>query len=200
LPINRLRRSSRWPNARSAGTIQWIILHEFLPLPIGQERVNAILKKGLRFYAVDKKKDPWIPIEFSVAAHRFGHSQIRPSYRLDFGPTIGSQFFAFDFNDDLDPSAENQDPNDLRVGKRAPRRFVDWPAFFNFGDGTVRPNKRIDGKLSSVVMLRPDSRGPAPGLAADGVQSLASRNLMRHVNFRGTVRPGDCAKDGRSAH
>jgi len=43
---------------------QWIILHEFLPLPIGQERVTAILKKGLRFYAVDKKKDPWIPSNF----------------------------------------------------------------------------------------------------------------------------------------
>ena len=27
------------------------------------------------------------------------------------------------------------------------------------------------------------SRGPAPGMPADGVQSLASRNLMRHVNF-----------------
>ena len=33
---------------------QWIILHEFLPLTIGQERVDDILKKGLRFYEVDK--------------------------------------------------------------------------------------------------------------------------------------------------
>ena len=31
---------------------QWIILHEFLPLTIGQERVDDILKKGLRFYRV----------------------------------------------------------------------------------------------------------------------------------------------------
>ena len=34
-----------------------------------------------------------------------------------------------------------------------------------------------------MVKLLPGSRGPAPGLPADGVQSLASRNLMRHVNF-----------------
>ena len=162
---------------------QWIILHEFLPLPIGQERVNDILKEGLRFYEVDKKKDPLIPIEFSVAAHRSGHSQTPPTYRLNFGPTIGSEFFAFVYNDDLDPGAENQDPNDLRVGKRVPRRFVDWPTFFNFGDGNVRPNKRIDGKLFSVVMVRPGSPGPAPGLPADAVQSLASRNLMRYINF-----------------
>ena len=32
-------------------------------------------------------------------------------------------------------------------------------------------------------MLLPGSRGSAPGLPSDGIQSLASRNLMRHVNF-----------------
>ena len=73
---------------------QWIILHEFLPLTIGQERVDDILKNGLRFYEVDKR-NPLIPIEFSVSAYRFGHSQVRPSYRLNFGPSGGSPFFAF---------------------------------------------------------------------------------------------------------
>jgi len=159
---------------------QWIILHEFLPLTIGQERVDDILQKGLRFYGADKK-NPLIPIEFSVAAYRFGHSQVRPSYRLNFGPTGGSPFFAFLFDDTQDPN--NPDPSDLRGGKRAARRFVDWQTFFNFGDGNVRPNKQIDGKLSSGLMLLPGSRGPAPGLPADGVQSLASRNLIRHVNI-----------------
>lgn len=161
---------------------QWIILHEFLPLTIGQERVDDIPHKGLRFYEVDKRH-PLIPIEFSMAAYRFGHSQIRPSYRLNFGPTATppAPFFAFVFDDTQDPN--DPDPIDLRGGKRAPRRFVDWQTFFNFGDDNFRPNKRIDGKLSSVVMLLPGSRGPAPGLPADGVQSLASRNLMRHVDF-----------------
>ena len=159
---------------------QWIILHEFLPLTIGQELVDDLLRKGPRFYDVDKKKDPLIPVEFSVAAYRFGHSQIRPSYRLNFGPTGGSPVFAFLFDDTQDPN--DSDPNDMRGGKRAPRRFVDWQTFFNFGDGNFRPNKKIDGKLSSVLMLLPGSRGPAPGLPADGVQSLPSRSLMRHVN------------------
>jgi Animal haem peroxidase len=170
---------------------QWIILHEFLPLTIGQARVADILNKGPRFYRVDegadgrrarRSKDPLIPIEFSVAAYRFGHSQIRPSYRLNFGPTVtpAAPFFAFLFDDAQDPN--DPDPIDLRGGKRAPRRFVDWQTFFNFGDGNFRPNKQIDGKLSSVVMLLPGSRGPAPGLPTDGVQSLPSRNLMRHVN------------------
>src|SRR5262245_4238396 len=159
---------------------QWIILHEFLPLTIGQELVDEILKKGPRYYNVNKR-NPSIPIEFSVAAYRFGHSQIRPSYRLNFGPTGGAPFFAFIFDDTQDPNA--QDPNDLRGGKRAARRFVDWQTFFKFDGTNFRPNKRIDSKFSSVVMLLPGSRGPAPGLPSDGVQSLASRNLMRHVNF-----------------
>lgn len=160
---------------------QWIIVHEFLPLTIGSERVLALLqKKGISFFEVDEK-NPKIPIEFSVAAYRFGHSQIRPSYRLNFGPTGGSPVFLFIFDDTEDPN--NPDPNDLRGGKRAPRRFVDWQTFFDFGDGNSRNNKRIDSKVSSPVMLLPGSRGPAPGLPSDGVQSLPSRNLIRHVNF-----------------
>ncbi|HKO31694.1 MAG TPA: heme peroxidase family protein [Nitrospiraceae bacterium] len=161
---------------------QWIILHEFLPLTIGQERVDDILQHGIRFYHFDRD-NPLMPIEFSVAAYRFGHSQIRPSYRLNFGrPDMGhNPFFAFIFDDTQDPN--DVDPNDLRGHKRAPRRFVDWQTFFKIDPTNFRPNKQIDSKLSSVVMLLPGSRGPLPGLPADGIQSLASRNLMRHVNF-----------------
>lgn len=170
---------------------QWIVVHEFLPLTIGADRVEDLLRRGLRFYRIDdprflselrdNRNNPRIPIEFSVAAFRFGHSQVRPSYRLNFGPDTGTPFFAFVFDDALDPN--DPDPADLRGGKRAPRRFVDWQTFFNFQDGNVRNNKKIDGKLSSNLMMLPGSRGPATGLPSDGVQSLASRNLMRHVNF-----------------
>lgn len=161
------RRKVRWH-------YQWIIVHEFLPLTIGQERVTAFLNEK------SHSKNPRIPIEFAVAAYRFGHSQVRPSYRLNFGPDNGPQFFAFIFDDNIDPN--DPDPNDFRGAKRAPRRFVDWQTFFAF-DPLVRLNKRIDTKLSSTLMLLPGSRGPAPGLPGDGVQSLASRNLIRHVNF-----------------
>ncbi len=170
---------------------QWIILHEFLPLTIGQDRVDDLLRQGPRHYRLDRRErsgpfrnttgDPMIPVEFSVGAYRFGHSQVRPSYRLNFGPDGRPPVFAFVFDDAIDPNLA--DPDDLRGGKRAPRRFVDWQTFFDFGDGNVRPNKRIDGKISTPLMLLPGSRAAAPGLPSDGVQSLASRNLMRHVNF-----------------
>ena len=172
---------------------QWIVLNEFLPLTIGQDRVDDILRNGPRFYKVtdrtqdsffrSPRREPLIPVEFAVAAYRFGHSQIRPSYRLNFGPDGGQEpFFAFIFDDSADPSS--LDPNDMRGGKRAPRRFVDWQTFFKFDNDNFRPNKKIDTKLSSPLFLLPGSRGIAvPGLPGDGVQSLASRNLMRHVNF-----------------
>jgi hypothetical protein len=170
---------------------QWIVLHEYLPLTIGRERVTEILRQGPQIYNLtdpssfqtlrNARRNPLIPIEFSVAAFRFGHSQVRPSYRLNFGPDGGSPFFAFVFDDSIDPN--DPDPSDMRGGKRAARRFIDWQTFFNFGDGNVRPNKKIDAKLSSVLMFLLGSRAPAPGMPTDGVQSLASRNLMRHVNF-----------------
>lgn len=170
---------------------QWIILNEFLPLTIGQDRVDDILRKGSRFYKVtdrtqdsifrSRRREPLIPVEFAVAAYRFGHSQIRPSYRVNFGSAPGSEFFAFIFDDSVDPN--DPDPKDMRGGKRAPRRFVDWQTFFKFDEVNFRPNKKIDAKLSSPLFLLPGSRGPAPGLPTDGVQSLPSRNLMRHVNF-----------------
>lgn len=170
---------------------QWIIVNEFLPLTIGQDRVTNILTNGTRFFnaqdpanqylAADGSRNILLPIEFSVAAYRFGHSQVRPSYRLNFGPTGGAPFFAFIFDDNLDPT--NPDPADLRGGKRAPRRFVDWQTFFNFGDGNFRPNKRIDSHLSTPLMVLPGSKAASPGLPSDGLQSLASRNLVRHVNF-----------------
>jgi hypothetical protein len=170
---------------------QWIILHEFLPGTIGQERLDAILRTGPvvykpgaplnRFRTGDGHEMPRIPIEFNAAVYRFGHSQVRPSYRANFGPTGGAPFFAFIFDDTDNPAAP--DPNDLRGGKRAARRFVDWQTFFDFGDGNVRPNKRIDTKLSSPLMQLPGSRGPSPGLPNDGLQSLPARTLTRHINF-----------------
>ncbi len=167
---------------------QWIIVNEFLPATIGADRLELIRREGLRYYDVERSRHrdgpsygPKIPVEFSAAVYRFGHSQVRPSYRLNFGPDGGAPFFAFVFDDQQDPNAS--DPADLRGGRRAARRFVDWQTFFNFGDGNVRPNKRIDTKLSTILFDLPGSRAPAPGLPTDGVQSLASRNLIRHVNF-----------------
>lgn len=152
---------------------QWIVLHEFLPLLCGETRVKDIMENGRKFYRWHN--EPFIPVEFSVAAYRFGHSQIRPSYRANFGITnqpAPTEFFADIF--DFTVPASDPDPNDLRGGKRSPRRFIDWHTFFNLGDGSVRSNKLIDTKLSSPLFK-------LPGFT--DIDSLASRNLLRGLTF-----------------
>ncbi|MGI8899569.1 MAG: peroxidase family protein, partial [Nocardioides sp.] len=153
---------------------QWLILREFLPATVGAATADDVLTNGRKHYKW--RNDPFISVEFSVAAYRVGHSQVRPSYRANFG-TSGTdptqQFFALIF----DPAAADpSDPADLRGGVRAPRRFIDWQTFFDFGDGRVKQNKKIDATLSSVLF---NLMGQPPGTAT----SLASRNLLRALTM-----------------
>jgi hypothetical protein len=119
-------------------------------------------------------------VEFQSAAYRFGHSLVRPSYRANFkgdprGPD--GQFFGFIF----DPSQEGKaDPDDLRGGARAPRRFIGWQTFFDFGDGAVRPSKLIDARLSTPLFNLP--LGTIGG--GQPPTSLAQRNLLRHLTWQ----------------
>jgi hypothetical protein len=154
---------------------QWMVLHEFLPKTVGQATAEAVLEDGPSFYTW--RNAPYVPVEFSVAAYRFGHSQVRPSYRANFGTSATDptqQFFALVF----DPSSTDpNDPDDLRGGCRAPRRFIDWQTFFDFGDGLVRPNKKIDTTLSSVLFALMGQPTGTP-------DSLAIRNLLRNLTMR----------------
>ena len=157
---------------------QWIVLHEFLAKTCSQSVVDDVLANGRRFYGWHN--EPYVPVEFSVAAYRFGHSQVRPSYRANFTGNPGGQpFFAMIFTPA--PSSPT-DPDDLSGGCRAPRRFIDWPTFFDFGDGNVRPNKKIDTKLSTALFHLPGSVVANPDPMRNP-QSLAQRNLLRHLTF-----------------
>ena len=157
---------------------QWIVVQHFLRATCGTEVVDDVLTNGRKHYRWHN--EPYIPVEFSVAAYRFGHSQIRPSYRANFTGNPGeTPFFAMIF--DRTPTSPT-DPDDLSGGCRAPRRFVDWPTFFDFGDGNVRPNKKIDTTLSSALFALPGSVVARPN-AATNPASLASRNLLRHLTF-----------------
>ena len=157
---------------------QWIIVHEFLAKTCGQAIVDDVLADGRKFYKW--RNEPFIPVEFSVAAYRFGHSQVRPSYRANFtGNPGGTPFFGMIFTADSLPAG---DPDDLSGSARAPRRFIDWPTFFDFGDGNVKPNKKIDTVLSSALFHLPGTVVAHPD-AATNPSSLAQRNLLRHLTF-----------------
>jgi hypothetical protein len=153
----------------------WVVLHEFLPLVVGQALVDDVLRKGRRFYK-PRMREGFIPVEFQAAAYRFGHSMVRPSYRANLKGDGGNPFFAMVF----DPAGEGQaDPVDLRGGARAPRRFIGWQTFFDFGDGEVKPNKKIDTRISTPLFDL-----PLGAIAShDTPQSLPQRNLLRQLTW-----------------
>ena len=164
---------------------QWMIVHEFLPLFVGQTLVNDILRNGRRYY---EPEIGYMPVEFQGAAYRFGHTMVRPSYRANLRGDVDANgqpapFFAMIF----DPAAEGQaDPIDLRGGARARRRFIGWQTFFDFGlleaDGSgpaVKPNKQIDTRISTPLFNLP----LAAIASGDPPTALPQRNLLRHVTW-----------------
>lgn len=81
--FNEARRLVRWH-------YQWIVVHEFLPLTVGEALVDDLLANGPQFYAYEGS--PFIPVEFADAAYRFGHSQVRTLYTLNAGGAKGGIF------------------------------------------------------------------------------------------------------------
>ena len=151
---------------------QWMVVHEFLPLFIGQNLANEILEAGPRYLGPDQKG---IPVEFQAAAYRFGHSMVRPSYRANLAGDNGQPFFGFIF----DPAEFGKvDGDDLTGGSRAPRRFIGWQTFFDFGDGEVKPNKKIDTHVSTPLFNLPPIAIPG------GPSVLVQRTLLRHLTWQ----------------
>jgi hypothetical protein len=140
--------------------------------------VDLVLANARRFYT-PRGDRAFIPVEFQIA-YRFGHSMVRPSYRANLKGDDGQPFFGMIF----DPAGEgSRDPVDLRGGARAPRRFVGWQTFFDFGGALTpdaRPNKKIDTKVSTPLFRLP------LGAIASGTPptSLMQRNLLRCLTWQ----------------
>ena len=164
---------------------QWIIVNEFLPADHRRPADQNILTGGRRFYRPEPGP-AFIPVEFQGAAYRFGHSMVRPSYRLNLaGNADGTPFFGFIF----DPAGENQaDPVDLRGGRRARRRFVGWQTFFDFGGD---PDHERAGPTSGSTRRSPRrcstcrwARSPA------ATRRPRCRSATCCATSRGASRPG----------
>jgi hypothetical protein len=174
---------------------QYVVLHDFLPTIVGPDMVSSILpylKSGrsiladpprLAFYKW--RNTPFIPVEFSVAAYRFGHSMVRPQYRLN--TTLGK-----------DPPPDN-DPLNGRIAIFDPagddasltgfREFpsvwaIDWSLFFDMGNsppqlGVKRLQRayKIDTSLVTPLGALPRS------VVSDPPPSLAQRNLLRGLRM-----------------
>ena len=121
----------------------------------------------------DWSVNPFIPVEFSTAAYRFGHSMIRGEYQLNLplqggvGPEFGKPIFAA-------PGApahpQVPGPPDLRGGSRLPdRHSLQWDWYFDFASSR-KPQfpqlaHKIDTKLSRAVFHIPAGPGASNPLA-----------------------------------
>jgi hypothetical protein len=174
--VDRLAREHpSWPSSRLFAEArrevlwhyQWAVITDFLPTVIGRPALSAVFPRGvgaprLSFYRPCRTG---MPVEFSVAAYRFGHSMVRPIYRLNAG--MGDRLPVFSL-----------DGNDVGGFRPSPSDFsVDWRFFFPM-EGPRRPgvpqsSYRIDNSLVFPLSLLPI------GAAGSGPTSLAVRNLLR---------------------
>ena len=56
----------------------WIVLHDFLRRLINPRILDEVLRDGREFFIYDR--EPFMPVEFSGATYRLGHSMVRASY------------------------------------------------------------------------------------------------------------------------
>lgn len=166
-PFETARRLVRWH-------YQWIVLHDFLPRIIDPDVLATVLRDGRRFYDFEQPPFngvPFMPVEFSVAAYRLGHSMVRNSYnfnrRFSTDPgalATGTLSLLFVFTGAGGFGGDDRLPS---------RWIIDWRRFFKVGDrALLNLARKFDSKLA-FALRRVFDVGPQEPV------SLASRNLLR---------------------
>lgn len=157
---------------------QYVILNDFLPRLVSAKVLDDLKMGGrfdrrqLRFYRY--RNNPFMPVEFSVAAYRLGHSMVRPGYRLN------------DNSSTLLPIFPTSSSDEGLAGFRAMNTLwgIDWARFIDTeirdynGDEPTRHKRlqlahRIDTALVNPLRRLPES------VVKDPPPSLAARNLLR---------------------
>ncbi|GAA2499314.1 heme peroxidase family protein [Terrabacter carboxydivorans] len=161
------QRQTRWH-------YQWVIVHDFLPHILGSGVVEQMLRSGPhgtiavdnRFYHPNNSQRPMMPIEYSVAAYRFGHSMIRAEYEMHesttlpvFGPAGG----------------------DLRGSRPLPgNAWADWNYFYEIPDVEAPDDRNMTRTIDTQLSLPLSNLPPTVVAHIDGaILSLAERNLLR---------------------
>ncbi len=177
---------------------QWLVVDDFLRRIAGPT-LPLVFKPGLVWPAVERRvfhwdRAPYIPVEFSAAAFRFGHSMVRDSYKMNRPPAVAEppdQAAVASGVDDLRDSPlgvlpvfseaiklfsklSNLGPETHLTGFRhlPPRLKVDWALFFELDPAiTPQSSKRIDTGLALRLSTLPS--------AVSSVRQLPRANLLR---------------------
>jgi hypothetical protein len=160
---------------------QYVVLHDFLPRIVHSSVIAELKTNGkydrskLKFF--HWKNLPFMPVEFSVACYRLGHSMIRPGYRLNDSDSNLLPIF-------MTPDAQKLGFTDDLTGFRAmvSGRAIDWGRFIDIdtrpNDGDTDKKRRLQFAYRiDTSVVNPLSQLPA--VVAANPSSLAQRNLER---------------------
>jgi hypothetical protein len=179
------RRMARWH-------YQWMVIHEFLPAIVGKSTADSVYQEvstgapkiTLNFYQpTNPGGRSFIPVEFSVAAYRFGHSITRPRYTVQDYVTDKNATVAVSSVPLFEASPTD---NNLNGSRPLPARMkLQWSKFFNDPlapknpDGSVprtaRPVRQFDATMATPLFTLPTTALPD----SNPLNLLSSRNLLR---------------------
>jgi hypothetical protein len=154
---------------------QWLIVNDYLPRIVGQDVVDSLLFRDKAgpiqfrgtYYKPEDTDRPYMPIEYSGAAYRFGHSMIRAEYEMQDGHTV--------------PIFGQDGFEDLRGNRPIPANlWIDWNYFFDI-PGLEPPDDRNMARLIDTQISLPLYKLPPTVVAptAKAIVALAERNLIR---------------------
>ena len=153
---------------------QWVVLNDFLRKICDRRVVDDVLNNGRKHYLWEESAEhPFLPVEFSGAAYRLGHSMVRQTYNYNRvfsvppfnGNPPGSLSLLFRFTGLSGTDVPT--PSDW---------IIDWRRFFNV-DGGMKPgfSRLIDPFTAPQLMEIPSVPQPF---------SLPERNLIRGVRLK----------------
>ena len=176
---------------------QWAVLHDFLPTIIGEQALLTLLpqlaqeaqpggvtqfKPNLQYFKW--KEQPYIPVEFSTAAYRFGHSMVRPIYRLNSTLSKGDFKHSEDGRQMIFAATDADESAESLVGFREfPSTWaVDWNLFFAIGANPAEGPERLQHAYKIDTSLV-NPLGKLPLSVTSGIPALAARNLVRGLRM-----------------
>ena len=165
---------------------QWMIRHDFLPRICKASVLNDVFNNGRKAFEVGANPTdvPAMPIEFSIAAYRLGHSMIRAAYNWNRRFDDGAGFLEYLF---IFCATSGDLGGELRLSSNW---VADFRRLYDFSEAgranlVVPANKfnramRIDTRLSDPLAHLPaGSFGGTSTPTTAPVDNLAFRNLTR---------------------
>jgi Animal haem peroxidase len=159
---------------------QHVVMNDFLPRIVHSSVLTTLKSDELydpnKIQFFEPKKFPFMPVEFSVAAYRLGHSMVRPGYRLNDNGEKPLPIFP----------VPSQGLNEGLTGfePMRPSRGIDWGRFVDldiraYDGGDAEKKKRLQFAYRIDTSLVNPLHELPPSVASDPPASLAERNLLR---------------------